>query len=195
MRVRQNRRIKRRKARRSQLETPGGKGLNKTPVVFSCIFCFWQMKNVNCPVCIWEFLHYSSASLVPAAPSPWQLPAPCSQHTHMHAHTPTHTLTPFFRLCRRNGLDDWLTPWPLRPWCVSMRLCVCVCMVHWYSRDIQCTRMPAVCPRGVSCWWQNTFSLSLSLSLSRSLSRSLTPSFVPRLFLSWPGCTLPSPGM
>lgn len=89
------------------------------------------MKNVNCPVCIWEFLHYSSASLVPAAPSPWQLPAPCSHtHTHtikMHTHTHTnkHTLTPFFRLCRRNGLDDWLTLWPLSPRCVCAIVCVC----------------------------------------------------------------------
>lgn len=99
------------------------------------------MKNVNCPVCIWEFLHYSSASLVPAAPSPWQLPAPCSacahtsikMHTHTHTHSQTHThtkytLAPFFRLCRRNGLDDWLTLWPLRPWCVSVKLSVGVCV-------------------------------------------------------------------
>lgn len=63
--------------------------VKQDPLVFSCIFCFWQMKNVNCPVCIWEFLHYSSASLVPAAPSPWQLPAPCSQC--IHTHTQTHT--------------------------------------------------------------------------------------------------------
>lgn len=51
------------------------------------------MKNVNCPVCIWEFLHYSSASLVPAAPSPWQLPAPCSQHALPLSLPPSHTQT------------------------------------------------------------------------------------------------------
>lgn len=100
--------------------------VKQDPIVFSCIFCFWQMKNVNCPVCIWEFLHYSSASLVPAAPSPWQLPAPCSKCAHTYTNTHTNCFFFFSRMCRCNGLDDWLTLWPLRSWCVSMRLCVCM---------------------------------------------------------------------
>lgn len=82
----------------------GRQRVKQDPIVFSCIFCFWQMKNVNCPVCIWEFLHYSSASLVPAAPSPWQLPAPCSQHT--RTHTRTHLL--LFSDCVA-AMVRWLT--------------------------------------------------------------------------------------
>lgn len=117
--------------------------VKQDPLVFSCIFCFWQMKNVNCPVCICEFLHYSSASLVPAAPSPWQLPAPCSQcvhahihtslkmhiHTHQYTHTEKCTLAPFFSLCRCSGLDDWLTLWPLRPPCMCAEVCVCASLL------------------------------------------------------------------
>lgn len=88
--------------------------VKQDPIVFSWIFCFWQMKNVNCPVCIWEFLHYSSASLVPAAPSPWQLLAPCSQLT--HTHTPfsdcvvamvrwlTHSLTSEALVCKHETM-------------------------------------------------------------------------------------------
>lgn len=126
------------------------------------------MKNVNCPVCIWEFLHYSSASLVPAAPSPWQLPAPCSQctHTHMNKSIKMHPHTQrryphlhyFFQIVL-SQLFRWLTPSLTSEApvcysvCVSLRECVCVSI--WFI-DIRETYNAHACPLSVcvSCWWQ-----------------------------------------
>lgn len=128
--------------------------VKQDPLVFSCIFCFWQMKNVNCPVCICEFLHYSSASLVPAAPSPWQLPAPCSQCVHTHTHTSlkihTHTqIHTYWKMHDCSFLQPvslqrfrWLTHsltseasvYVCRSVCVCVPLCwqMCVCACVWF---------------------------------------------------------------
>lgn len=113
-----------------------------------------------------------------------------SEHTHtsikMHApttHRHTHT---FFQTVSSHWVR-WLTHSLTSE--ASVRVWDCVCMVHWYSKDIQCTRMPAVCPRGVSCWWQRMHTHPHKRTHKRP------PPFVRLLFLSWPGCTLSSPGM
>lgn len=100
--------------------------VKQDPIVFSCIFYFWQMKNVNCPVCIWEFLHYSSASLVPAAPSPWQLQAPCSQSPTPQTHTHTH-LYQTVSSQRFKWLTHSLTS--ETAYCVCVGACVCVSLI------------------------------------------------------------------